>query len=354
MDTTRRVQSVFGEPSSVGSLKTTGFSSTKRGMLRRYLKALGYGHRLLKAARNDPASIAWGATPAPQCVVRVEDGFIRSVGLGADLVRPLSWVFDTRGIYFDANTPSDLEWLLQHKQFSTPELQRATALRDSLLAAGLTKYNVGSKPWTRPASSQRIVLVVGQVETDASIRLGSHVVRNNLELLQQTRLDCPHDYLVYKPHPDVVARLRSGNVGHAQLLQWCDEVVTDANMAALLSQVNAVHVMTSLAGFEALLRGIPVTCYGTPFYAGWGLCTEPYVLPAAQARRTRRLSLDELVACALIEYPSYLDPARDTLMNAEQTVALIQTQLAKQALPVKRNPALRFALASLAKLGRRF
>ena len=32
-----------------------------------------------------------------------------------------------------------------------------------------------------------------------------------------------------------------------------------------------METMTSLAGFEALLRGKPVTTHGQPFYAGWGL-----------------------------------------------------------------------------------
>ncbi len=53
-----------------------------------------------------------------QPVVRVEDTFLRSVGLGANLVRPLSWVRDRRGIYYDATAPSELEHLLQATEFS--------------------------------------------------------------------------------------------------------------------------------------------------------------------------------------------------------------------------------------------
>jgi capsular polysaccharide export protein len=61
--------------------------------------------------------------------------------------------------------------------------------------------------------------------------------------------------------------------------------------------------MTSLAGFEALLRHRQVTVYGRPFYAGWGLTTDMMAID-----RGRRLSLEELVAGALILYPRYLDP----------------------------------------------
>jgi capsular polysaccharide export protein len=47
-----------------------------------------------------------------------------------------------------------------------------------------------------------------------------------------------------------------------------------------------------------------VTTHGQPFYAGWGLTEDCCPVP----RRTRRRSLDELVAASLILYPVYLDP----------------------------------------------
>lgn len=61
--------------------------------------------------------------------------------------------------------------------------------------------------------------------------------------------------------------------------------------------------MTSLSGFDALLRGKRVVVYGRPFYAGWGL-TEDH-LPIN--RRQRQLTLDALVAGALLRYPLYWD-----------------------------------------------
>ena len=84
-----------------------------------------------------------------------------------------------------------------------------------------------------------------------------------------------------------------------------DEVVRDQPIMSLIDAADEVHVNTSLAGFEALLRSKPVTTYGVPFYAGWGLTAD---LGAVPSRRTARRSLDELVAAALIVYPRYLDP----------------------------------------------
>jgi len=68
-------------------------------------------------------------------------------------------------------------------------------------------------------------------------------------------------------------------------------------------QVDELHTLTSLSGFEALMRGLPVYTYGGPFYAGWGLTKDRVEFP----RRTRRLSLDELVAGTLILYAAYHD-----------------------------------------------
>jgi len=76
-------------------------------------------------------------------------------------------------------------------------------------------------------------------------------------------------------------------------------------MAVLLNQIDEVHTLTSLTGFEALLRNISVSVWGQPFYAGWGLTIDHAPqLP----RRGRNLLIEELVAGTLILYPRYIDP----------------------------------------------
>lgn len=251
-------------------------------------------------------------------IIHVEDGFLRSVGLGADVVRPLSWVLDRQGIYYDATRPSDLEHLLQTGHFEEERLSRAEALRQRIVAEGLTKYNVGTGGWSRPATAtdQKVILVPGQVESDASIALGATAIRKNIDLLRMVRGLCPDAYVVYKPHPDVVAGLRGKGEKEDGAIRWCDEVVTDCPMDALLDAVDEVHVITSLAGFEALLRDKKVVTYGQPFYAGWGLTEDHGPLP----RRTRRLSLDELVAGALIQYPIYISRNRGGYATPEQVL----------------------------------
>ncbi len=266
--------------------------------------------------------VLWGMCPAPEGladavrVLRLEDGFLRSVGLGADLVRPLSWVVDGQGIYYDATRPSDLEALFTATVFDAALLSRAAALRTKIVAAGLTKYNVGTQPWQRPSAAHRVILVPGQVESDASLAYGAPGERTNMGLLRAVRLANPDAYLVYKPHPDVRARLRAVGQGEQDADRWCDELIAESAMGDLLLAVDEIHVLTSLAGFEALLRGKPVTCHGQPFYSGWGLTQD--VFP--NDRRRRRLSLDELVAVALIKYPLYLSRDGKALITPEQAL----------------------------------
>jgi capsular polysaccharide export protein len=285
-----------------------GFSWRKRAILRKFVDP--YAVRFVSSAENLPVGatlLLWGGVASPSGlrsdirIVRVEDGFLRSVGLGAALIQPLSWVLDGSGMHYDSTRPSDLEQLLARHEFSLVLTDRARALRTRIVESGITKYSVGQNAWTAPAHPS-VILVPGQVETDVSLRLGAPGIRTNMALLQAVRAARPESYVLYKPHPDVTAGLRARGVNEKAALSWCDEIVTDVPMGELLKQVSEVHVLTSLAGFEALLRGKPVTCYGQPFYAGWGLTTDMQPLP----RRQRHLTLDELVAGALILYPRYV------------------------------------------------
>jgi len=254
---------------------------------------------------------------------RVEDGFVRSVGLGSDLTRPYSLVVDSRGIYFDPTQESDLEHLLEHHDFGAdPALcERAARVRRHIVEKKLSKYNpYGERELELPRERQ-IVLVPGQVEDDASIRCGAAGM-TNLELLRQARRNAPEAYIVYKPHPDVLAGNRKGHVEEAEALRYCDRVVSDVSLDSVLAHADAVHTMTSLVGFEALLRGKAVTTYGLPFYAGWGLTTDMRSAP----RRHRRLELDQLVAGTLLLYPRYVHPQSGAPCGIEALLEALEAE----------------------------
>lgn len=327
----------------------TGMAGWKRGEIETFLWAgrdrpLAFCRRapsaLRAAAAANGAIAAWpsrvpamlfdAAKASDIPVYQVEDGFIRSVGLGSGLHPPQSIVVDSVGIYYDPTQPSALERLLETGDFPPALLERAAALLELIVSSGISKYAAGRDPLAGLPGEGRRVLVTGQVEDDRSVLLGGGDVTGNLDLLRRARAAEPDSFILFKPHPDVEAGHRKGAIDTAECLKWADLIVRKASMAALLDQVDAVHVWTSLAGFEALLRGREVIVHGQPFFAGWGLTRD---LARPVDRRTRRVSLLELVAATLILYPQYLDPVTHLPCTPERLIS-------RMALPSARHRTL--------------
>ena len=309
----------------------------------------------VKFQHGDPADgpqMVWAGkiTPALSAhgVSRVEDGFLRSRGLGANLISPLSLVLYNVGIYYDPTAPSQLEALIEKSgSLSNAARARAEKLIASLINARLSKYNVGGTEIAALPEGRRI-LVPGQVEDDASIKLGAGDVKTNRDLLAACRATNPAAVILYKPHPDVEAGLRIGAVDDAAEL--ADVVLAQTDPMAALAHVDEVWTMTSLLGFEALLRGKRVTCLGTPFYAGWGL-TDDRAMPIT--RRTATPDLTALVHAVLIDYPRYFDPKTGLPCPVEIVVERLSTGDIPKAGPLNRIVAkLQGALASYAHLWR--
>ncbi|QCR36644.1 capsular polysaccharide biosynthesis protein [Nissabacter sp. SGAir0207] len=315
-----------------GTLAAPSLSMWKRAILSPFLKTLDNRVRFSSAINDATAGVVWGIKGERQWqqagydpalpVWRMEDGFLRSAGLGSHLHPPLSLVLDKRGIYYDATRPSDLEMLLNDDTLTDCQRARAAALRQRLLAARLSKYNLGAA-FSRPvaAAGKRLLLVPGQVEDDASILTGTLGIRSNSALLQTVRERHPDAYILYKPHPDVLAGNRKGAIAAQDVARWANETVLDADIIHCIRAADEIHTLTSLAGFEALMHGKPVTCYGVPFYAGWGLTQDEYPC----SRRTREITLDELVYQALIRYPSYIHPVSGKPITVEAAVSYLET-----------------------------
>ncbi|MBY8975065.1 capsular polysaccharide biosynthesis protein [Rhodobacteraceae bacterium NNCM2] len=327
-------------------LVLSGFRAWKRQHCLRF--AANYRHppefiddadKAIETAAEQRADLwLWASKAAPDmadrarargiAVANVEDGFIRSVGLGAALTAPASLVFDDLGIYYDPAQPSRLETLIAEAAAlapDSPEIRRARELAERIVDQQVSKYNQGAAPSISLPKGRRILLVPGQVEDDASIRRGTREVATNLDLLRRTREDNPDAFIIYKPHPDVEAGLRTGAVPAADLGHLTDHVAHQADPARLIALADEIWTMTSLMGFEALLRGKHVTCFGLPFYAGWGLTKDKWPCP----RRVARPSLDALVWASLIAYPCYVDPVSKLPCEVE----LVVERLASRNLP---------------------
>jgi len=318
-----------------------GFSHWKRKFIQPFFASEGkivFCKTLEEALREDMGRgskvYIWGKRAFPELeayvkkeklpLYRVEDGFVRSVSLGSDLTKAYSLVVDSRGIYFDPHEESDLEYLLNTKVFDAALITRSKKLQKYLKEKRISKYNADEeKDLTLPGyrEGQKVVLVPGQVEDDASIQYGADGM-SNLALLKETKACAADAYIIFKPHPDVLAGNRKGHVERDEAEVYADIIIEDTSLDSILDRVDEVHTMTSLVGFEALIRGKRVTTYGIPFYAGWGLTVDNRRV----TRRKRMLTLDELVAGTLIGYPRYIDPANDTPCEIEVVLSYIDKE----------------------------
>ena len=309
-------------------LYMVGFSLWKRAFMRAFCQPLAeelrFVRKLPETLADDEQVLVWGSRhPERQNAIRVEDGFIRSRGLGSNLCRPSSLSIDPVGIYFDSRRPSGLEQLLNQHELTDQELARGETLVDLLRQHGVSKYNVGTiKPFTPPADGRSLVLVVGQVDGDASILTGSPVIRSNEALLWAVRDARPEAHILFKPHPDVVAGNRAGAISAECLAHCVDSQVLDLGLTSLYPHVDELHTMTSLSGFEALVQGVNVTTWGQPFYSGWGLTEDRHPAP----RRQRPLPLAALVYLTLVAYPRYIDWQSGLWMSPEQLIRQLAAQ----------------------------
>ena len=286
-----------------------------------------------QGAADNTKQLYWGMKQPEKLGWRMEDGFIRSVGLGADLRRPSSLVLDDMGIYYNGKKASRLELMLNEYELNDYEVRRTQLLSEQIQVSAITKYNVvANNPVLadlkqqiesfRLSSQQEVVLVTGQFQQDLSMEFGALDIKDNLSLLRQVRSDFPDAYLIYKEHPDVYSGVRPGRLDGDEVLKLANSYVADVSITDVFEVVDRVCTICSLAGFEALLRGLSVSTYGLPFYAGWGLTSDKYEFE----RRHKNRSLNELLYITLVLYGRYVDWGTRQLTTVESCIC----QLLKQ------------------------
>ncbi|ECH3573855.1 capsular polysaccharide biosynthesis protein [Campylobacter lari] len=316
------------EQANSNTLYFLGFTLWKRWFMKPFFKAknnkiifLNSLAALYKAKLNPEDKIfIWGKKYDKTLLAKyfsneiflVEDGFLRSVFLGSDLTRPFSLIVDSKGLYVDPSKPSDLEDILQNHIFDESLKQRAKKLISTITQNKFSKYNGLKHETLNFNTNKKIILIPAQVEDDASMILGGAGC-DTLELLQSVRKVNENAFIVFKPHPDVLSGNRKGLKDKSIILKYCDEIIENVSIDSAINACDEVHTITSTSGFDALLRGKKVVVYGKPFYAGWGLTSDLYEIP----RRTRVLSLEELVAGVLILYPRYIHPKSKNLCEVE-------------------------------------
>jgi capsular polysaccharide export protein len=334
--------------SSVDVCYAFNFSLWKRAFVKQFVgrlakKVVFVSHEkklesLLRSNKQSCSVLLWGRGRASWAsslknqanIWFMEDGFLRSVGLGADLRRPSSLVIDRQGMYYDSSANSDIIDILNTVNLCSKTIKRAEVLANEIKRLAITKYNVGrlqdhkdfSIQLRQQANRREIIIVPGQFENDLSIACSLGDIKTNIGLLSQVRSDYPNGFIIFKEHPDVYSGVRPGALGEQAACQFADLYLADINMDSLLMCADRVCTLTSLTGFEALLRNKKVTVYGSPFYAGWGLTEDKLSLP----NRNRSLNLQELIYGSMVKYSRYVDWNTGYLTSPEKTVAFLARQ----------------------------
>lgn len=254
-------------------------------------------------------------------IYRIEDGFIRSIGLGSSHVLPHSLCIDHKSIYFNSFHESELEHLLSNYDFDSDKnfIKRSNNCLELIKKYSISKYNekrtdVASMLYG-PKTTKR-VLVLGQVEDDQSLLYGCESIRTNAELVKIAYDENPTAQIIFKTHPDVLSGNRRDISSVNDIKKYAEIIPLNVSLKDALHDVDHVYTQTSLGGFEALIYGIKVTTIGAPFYSGWGITDDRLKIE----RRNRKLSLEKIFYAAYILYPKYYDPVNKSNSNLEDTL----------------------------------
>ncbi len=279
--------------------------------------------------------VGWGLKPTSRkarrlarksdtTYVAMEDGFIRSL-LPGPQETPVSLIVDRSGVYYDALGGSDLEGLIfesaswRDKKLLCRAREGMRLLRENKIS----KYN--HAPCLTPeemglatAPERRRVLVVDQTYGDSSVDYGLAEPESFTSMLESAIRENPGAEIIVKVHPEVVSGRKKGYLARLGLNDERVKVVgIDVNPWSLIEIVDKVYVVTSQLGFEAMLAGRDVVCFGAPFYAGWGLTDDRVtVFRRKMASPTR----EQIFAAVYFNYCHYVHPVSKCKVDFEEAV----------------------------------
>ena len=271
--------------------------------------------------------------------VLLEDGFIRSLGLGVNASPSFSLVEDDVGMYYDATQPSKLENILGSYDFSSDEtlILQARETIKLIKEHHISKYNNAPDVDDRfrvkygldsgSKSGMTNVLIVAQTSGDASLDYGLGNLFSTQEIIEDAIKENPNASVYLKIHPDVLSGKKSSDINIDEIPNNCRIIDEDVNPISLLKHFAKVYTKTSGMGMEALALGLEIVCYGMPYYAGWGLTIDKQSCD----RRTRKLTVEELFAGAYILYTQYYNPYRERSSDIIDTIEEIIRQKKRNA-----------------------
>lgn len=264
----------------------------------------------------------------------LEDGFIKSVATeyrGRD-EEVLSLILDRTGIYYNVASSSELEdYMIRSDEWFTGEMAtKARKLIKTIVKNRIVKYNarneVSYSEFIPPNIPADAILVIDQTLNDASISQGNADQNSFDEMLKEAISTAGAARVYVKEHPNVFASRGKGYFKIPQLKKLGVNIITaPVNSVELMQSFRNVYVVTSGTGFEALMCGCSVTCFGEPFYSGYGLTTDRKNT-AASKRRDRmksKATIDMLAAAVFYRYSIFIDPKTCRICSPEHALKYI-------------------------------
>ncbi|EYR80483.1 capsule polysaccharide export protein [Shinella sp. DD12] len=297
-----------------------------------------------KAAKKCAGFVQWGileseskrqlrehAAKLKRPLAFIEDGFIRSLGLGLSQEPGRSIILDDLTFYYDATKPSRLETILNSSE-KIGFWKRRQALKaiTFITKHKVSKYN--NAPEKLPDSltaerRRRRILLIDQRAGDASIA-GALASDENFRFMLERAFEDADAEVIVKIHPDALCPGKSSAISPSLSAYEANKrltIVSDAvNPYSLFAAVDEVYVVASGMGFEALMAGKPVTCFGVPYYAGWGVTTDAVTIP----RRTQRRTIEEIFFVAWMQMSRYVDPKSRRLVSVMRAARIMAEDVA--------------------------
>ena len=322
-----------------------GCNNWKHGIIAEYMK----DHRVVFAQRKNvgmrmvltlpflypqPNQIAiWGYNESKilslylkyrgKKIWRLEDGFVRSVSLGASHSIPYSLVIDKYGLYYNYKDKSGIEEIISNCDLKEKKITIiANHLINLIIESRITKYNEVPVRKNIQLKTKKIVLVLGQVSKDKSVLFGNPNKWTTEELIQLAYYENPEADIWYRPHPEVYKKFQKNNLRYKRVQEFCTILSPEESLSDLIEKIDHAYTITSLSGFEALLRGKKVTVVGVPFYAGWGLTDDRVLIDTRQ----RKLTLTELFIASYLLYPKYLVDLDNSINGLKITISKIKAE----------------------------
>lgn len=304
------------------SLKTSHlpdicYGTASIGILRQHHLEKLLNARISRINKNVAGIIGWGAKPntieARKYAQRnglpflaLEDGFLRSYGVG-DLFPTLSLIVDNIGIYYDSTRPSALEQLLNSQDnFPNKNCDKIKKAKELIVKNNLSKYNHAPDDNLSLRNNEKArVLVIDQTFGDMGVKLAA-ADSNTFSLMLESALDeNPSADIYIKTHPETTSGQKLGYLSNIRTRDKRIKKISHlCNPLSLMKKIDHIYVVSSTMGFEALLLDKKVTCFGIPWYSGWGVTDDR----AKTSRRIRSRSVDELFYAAYFEYTKYINP----------------------------------------------